>query len=48
VFVEKVSTGFTSFFTNGLTALFRDESFLNEVSALFVKDFLKPKPSRAA
>jgi hypothetical protein len=46
VFVDKVSTGFTSFFTNGLTALFRDEAFLNEVFALFVEDF--PKPSREA
>jgi hypothetical protein len=52
VFVDKVSTHvstwFTSFFTNGLTALVRGEAFLNEVYALFVEDFLKLKPSRAA
>jgi hypothetical protein len=36
------------FFTNGLTALVRGEAFLNEVYALFVEDFLKLKPSRAA
>ncbi|WJX11457.1 hypothetical protein P8452_02070 [Trifolium repens] len=51
VFVDKVSThvstGLTYFFTNGLTALVRGEAFLNEVSALFVEDFLKLKPSRA-
>jgi chemotaxis methyl-accepting protein methylase len=40
VFLDKVSTG--------LTAFFRDEGFLNEVSTLFCEDFAKHKASRVA
>jgi hypothetical protein len=40
IFLDKVSTS--------LTALFRDEAFVNEVSALFCEDFAKRKASRVA